>query len=267
MSADEFADLFSVEDEERRAHPMRAAQASMRKPVAKRFYTLATMADEGTGFRLLLDGRGALTPKRAPLCLPTQASAALVVAEWNSQIDVINPSVMHATRIANAAIDHVALAMVEVRDDAARYAASDMICYRASEPDRLVARQNHLWGPIADWFEGRIGAPLVFTSSISFVAQSAELLAAYRVALDAIRNPVALAAFHVMVTLSGSAIIALAVAEGQIGPAEAFAASELDSDFEVEAWGTDDDATQRRANREAEFLAAAGLYLAVKSAG
>ncbi len=263
MSSDDFSTLFSVEDIERQNHPMRAAQAAMRKPMPKRFYSAAAVVAEAAGFRLVLDGKGTLTPKRAPLLLPTEAAADCVASEWNAQKDVINPNTMPATRIANAAIDHVAFAMDEVRDDAVKYFGTDLICYRAGEPERLVERQRALWGPLVDWIETRLGVRLRQATGIVFEPQLDATVVAFRLALDAIADPVALAAFHVMVTLSGSAVIALATAEATITPPDAFAASELDADFQVEAWGTDDEAAARRAYRESEFIAAARLYRAV----
>jgi chaperone required for assembly of F1-ATPase len=264
MSQDDLSSLFSVDDEERRNHPMRSAQAAMRKPLPKRFYENAEAREEASGgFRLLLDGKPALTPKRQPLVLPSFHSASILVAEWNAQREIINPASMHATRVVNAAIDHVSMAMSEVREDAARYVTSDLVCYRASEPERLAQMQQEHWAPIIVFAEERLGVPLVFSDSLMHVPQDVRLLPAFAEALAAIHQPAALAAFHVMVTLSGSALIALAVAEGRISGHAGFDASEVDADFEATTWGHDEDAAARRAYRLDEFISAAGLYRSV----
>jgi chaperone required for assembly of F1-ATPase len=259
MSQD-FETLFSVDDLERQAHPMRTAQASMRKPLPKRFYALASAEGFEGGFRLVLDGKPALTPKRAFLATHSLVSAELIAAEWNAQGEIIDPGTMHATRIVNAALDHVAFAMDEVRADAARYIGSDLVCYRSSQPERLVELQRQHWDPLVVYCAERFGIMPRLADSIMHVPQDEALLEACRAALGATSNPIALAALHVMVTLSGSAIIALACAEKHLSPAQAFAASELDADFETEVWGSDEEAARRRLAREAEFLAAAALY-------
>jgi chaperone required for assembly of F1-ATPase len=264
MSEDDLSSLFSVDEEERRNHPMRSAQAAMRKSLPKRFYEKAEAREETSGgFRLLLDGKPALTPKRQPLLLPSSLSASILVAEWNAQEDVINPASMHATRVVNAAIDHVSVAMQDVRDDAARYVASDLICYHAREPERLAEMQKERWAAIIAFAEERFGVPLVFSDSLMHVEQDRRLLPVYRAALTSMTQPVALAAFHVMVTLSGSALIALAVAEEHVSGAAGFDASEVDADFEADIWGHDEEAAARRAYRLEEFISAAGLYHAV----
>ncbi len=262
--SDEFADLFSVDDAERRAHPMRSAQAAMRKPLPKRFYERAEATPFKNGFRLTLDGKPALTPRRQPIALRSEPALMLIAAEWSRQGEVIDPAAMPATRIVNAAIDHVAFAMDEVRADLCRYAGSDLICYRASEPARLAELQQQHWSPLHDWAQQRLGVALRLTNSIQHVAQDEALLRAYERAIAAIDGPAALAALHVMVTLSGSAIIALAAAEGVLSAEAAFDASEVDADFEVEVWGVDDEAAARRAYRLSEFKAAAELFAALR---
>jgi chaperone required for assembly of F1-ATPase len=259
MKTADFEALFSVDAHERRNHPMRAAQAGMRKALPKKFYRLADAEPVEGGLRLVLDGRSARTPGRKEVLLPNRAAAELVTAEWNAQGELIDPATMHATRIVNAALDQVAIGMEAVRDDATRYIGSDLVCYRAGEPERLVALQEEHWAPLLDWAAERFGVRPTLGQGIVFAEQPPALAAAFRDALEAIADPVALAAFHVMVTLSGSAIIALACAEGRIEAEAAFNASELDADFEAEVWGADDEAQARREFRLTEFLAAAAL--------
>jgi chaperone required for assembly of F1-ATPase len=261
---DDLTSLFSVDDAERRAHPMRSAQAGMRKALPKRFYAEASIGEFERGYRLLLDGKPALTPKRAALALPVRRAAEMLAAEWNAQQDVIDPARMPATRMTNAAIDHVAEAMDAVREDAARYIASDLVCYRASDPERLVELQRIHWDPMIDFAERRLGIRPVLAEGVVFKPQDSALAPAYLDAIRGIAEPAALAAFHVLVTLSGSAIIALALCERHVDAEAAFAAAELDFDFSAEVWGQDEEAQARYAARKADFLAASALFHALR---
>jgi chaperone required for assembly of F1-ATPase len=259
----EFEADFFVSDAERQAHPMRAAQAAMKKPLPKRFYTSAGLIEYEGQFRLALDGKGALTPAKRPLCAPTRAAGDLLTAEWNAIGGTIDPAVMPVTRMVNAAIDHVAQAREAVIDDILRYARSDLLCYRAGEPAPLVARQNAVWNPLVAWAGETFGAAFRLTEGIVFVDQPADIADGFRTVLTDAYGPIGIAAMHVLTTLSGSIVLAVAVAERRLDPAEAFAASELDADFEAEIWGYDSEAIARRNAREADFLAAARLLAAL----
>jgi chaperone required for assembly of F1-ATPase len=243
--------------------PVRSARGAMKSSLPKRFYQQAGTGEGEGGFHLLLDGRPARTPARKLLALPARAAAELLAAEWAAQAEVIDPAAMPLTRIVNAALDHVAERLDEVRADAAKYAGSDLLCYRAEEPQRLVAWQHELWDPVLDWAAERYGARFVLSAGVSFVEQPARSQAAVREAIDAVADPAALAALHVMTTLTGSVLLALAVAERRLTPEQAFALAELDADTQREIWGADAEADAARARREREMLAAAALYLAL----
>jgi chaperone required for assembly of F1-ATPase len=236
---------------------MHAAQANMRPQPVKRFYKTADLAEEGGRFVLTLDGRRARTPGRNPLAAHSRALMVELAAEWERQRETIDPAEMPLTRLINSAIDGVAHTMAETRADILRYAGSDLLCYRAEEPDTLVARQAHAFDPVLRWAADSLGARFNVTTGVMHVAQPPEALAAIGAALDAYDDPVQLAALSVMTTLTGSALLALAVARGFLSPEAAWRAAHIDEDFQAERWGADAEAMARREARWREFEAAA----------
>lgn len=231
---------------------------SLRPPLPKRFYKEATVAPRPGGFAVLLDGRGVKTPAKRDLVLPTEALADAVAAEWAAQGAHIDPDTMPLTRFSNTAIDAVADRMPEVAADIAAFAASDLLCYRASSPAGLVAAQNKHWDPVLDWARDELGARFTVGDGVVHVAQPKETIAAYEKAIAPF-DPLSLAALHVMTTLTGSALLALACARGCIGVDEAWRAAHVDEDWQIAHWGEDYEAAERRKRRRTEFEAAARL--------
>jgi chaperone required for assembly of F1-ATPase len=235
---------------------MRAAQANMRPQAVRRFYNAAEVTEEGGRFVLSLDGRRARTPGRNPLAAQSRALMLKVAEEWDRQHETIDPAEMPLTRLLNSAIDGVEHMMAETRADILRYAGSDLLCYRAEEPDTLVARQAHAFDPVLRWAMESLGARFNLAAGIVHVLQPPETLAAIGAALDAYDDPASLAALSVMTTLSGSALLALAVAHGSLSPEAAWRAAHVDEDFQAERWGVDTEAMARRQARWREFEAA-----------
>ena len=237
--------------------PMRAAQANMRPPPIGRFYKVVEVREANGRHALLLDGRGARTPGRNPLAAVSRALMLKVAEEWERQRDTIDPAKMPLTRLLNSAIDGVAHTMAETRSDILQYAGSDLICYRAEEPDTLVERQAQAFDPVLRWAAESLGARFNVTNGVMHVAQPQAALAAIGAALDPYDDPVAVAALSVMTTLTGSALLALAVARGFLLPEAAWQAAHVDEDFQSERWGLDAEAVRRREARWREFEAAA----------
>lgn len=231
-------------------------EALGRTPLPKRFYTVAEAQERDGQFVLSLDGKPARTPGRAPLGFPVRSLAEAVAAEWAAQIEVIDPATMPLTRLANAAIDGVAKELEAVAADVVKYAGSDLVCYRAAGPDRLVARQATGWDPILAFARDELGARFVLAEGVTFVEQSAEALEAVRRAVPT-DDAFVLAGLHSITTLTGSALIALALHRGRLSAEEAWAAAHVDEDWNVELWGEDFEAAARRAARWAEMQAAA----------
>jgi chaperone required for assembly of F1-ATPase len=219
----------------------------------KRFYKTASVGED---LVVLLDGRLVKTPGRAPLAPPSASLAAAIADEWNEQGDTINPRAMPLTGLANAAIDRIAPARDAFAGGLATYGESDLLCYRAEGPAPLVARQAELWDPLLAWAASRYDIAFEVTAGIVHRTQPPETVARLAAAVDA-RTPFELAGLAPLVTVSGSLVIALALAEGAIGLDPAWAAATLDEQWQAEHWGEDPEATKALAGRRAEFAAAA----------
>ncbi|WP_448586275.1 ATP12 family protein [Thermaurantiacus sp.] len=219
----------------------------------RRFWRAASAGDDG---RILLDGRPVRTPKGAPLQLPTPALAAAVAAEWHGAPDRLDPRALPLTGLANAAIDLVAPDVHAFAEGLAAYAAHDLTCYRAEGPPELVGRQVAAWEPVLKAVERTHGLVFRRTTGVASIDQPPATLA--RVAtLFAACDPFTLAALSPLVTIPGSAVIALALLGGQVTPGDALAAAEVDERFQEERWGADGQAQAARAARARTFLAAA----------
>jgi chaperone required for assembly of F1-ATPase len=241
-----------------RPDPMRVARNAARTGLPKRFYEKAEVAERDGGFVLALDGRTARTPAKALLKVGTRKVAEAIVEEWNLQRDTIDPATMPITRIVNSAIDGVSREASAVAADIARYAGSDLLSYRAGEPDVLAQRQHEAWDPLLAWAAADLGATLAVSTGVVFVPQRAEALDAVARAVAPL-DPVRLAALHVVTTLTGSAVLALAVARGRLEPEAAWSAAHIDEDYQAELWGSDEEAQERRAARWRDMEAASRI--------
>lgn len=236
--------------------PVEAARRTTKAPVRRRFYQSASVGPGEEGdWAVLLDGRSVRTPARRPLSAPAAALAEAMAAEWAAQSDVIDPAAMPLTRLANTIIDGVCDATVAVADDIAKYLESDLLYYRADGPAGLLAKQCEHWDPVLDWFRDTWGARFVLAEGVMFVAQDAGALAAARTAIPV--DPWRLGAVHGITTLSGSALLALALAHGRLSAEEAWEAAHVDEDWNMSQWGRDTLALQRRETRWKEMSAAA----------
>ncbi len=235
----------------------------LRPPLSKRFFKTAEVsADSTPPFRVLLDGRPARTPKKQLLSLPSRALAEAIAAEWAAQGGEINPASMPLTRMANTTLDGVVGHEQALRDDLAAFAMSDLVCYRAEGPGDLVAKQALAWGPVVAWAESAFGFHAVLAAGLMPVVQPEQnrdkvlgLLHRY--------TAFELTPLHVMTTLTGSALLALAVAHGALDRDAAWTAAHVDEDFQISQWGEDDEAIARRARRFAEMSAAHHMLCSV----
>ncbi len=235
--------------------PVQAARRSMRPHLRRRFYQRAEVEDTDGRFRVVLDGRPVKTPARRTLAAPKRALAQALAAEWDAQRDVIDPAKMPLTRLANTIIDGVIDAPSAVADEVKRYLACDLVFYRAPGPAGLVTWQAKAWDPVLAWVLETLGARFVLAEGIAFVAQPAQSLAAASSAIPT--DPWRLGAMHAVTTLTGSALIALALARGTLSVDAAWAAAHVDEDWNMKFWGRDALALERRAARFAEMQAAA----------
>lgn len=227
----------------------------------KRFYKDAALVPAEDGWSIALDGRPVRTPARALLSLPTPRLAEAVADEWRGQGDEVNPASMPMTGLANAAIDHVATNLADFAAGVARYAQSDLLCYRADGPEALVARQAAAWDPLLDWARGRYDVGFTVTQGIIPVPQPDETLARLGTVVAAL-DPFTLTGLSTLVTLSGSLVCGLAVVEGGHDLDAVWQAAEIDEAWQVEQWGEDAEAAARSTRRRADF-AVAGAFCAM----
>jgi chaperone required for assembly of F1-ATPase len=239
--------------------PTEVTRRAMRPQLRRRFYERVEIEAVDDAFRIVLDGRPVRTPARHALAAPTRALAQALAAEWEAQRDVVDPARMPLTRLANTIIDGVVEAPGAVAAEVERYLACDLVFYRASAPAGLVARQGAAWDPVLAWARDALGARFVLAEGIVFVTQPPQALAAAGAAIP--RAPWPLGAVHSMTTLTGSALIALAVAAGALSVDAAWAAAHVDEDWNMDFWGRDELAMQRRDTRFAD-MQAAGTVLA-----
>lgn len=225
----------------------------------KRFWTTATATRTPEGWAVMLDARAVKTPAKAALVLPSEGLAQMIAAEWAAQQGKIDPATMPATRMANSALDKVAPMRAEVAAHLAEYGGSDLLCYRAEEPVELVRRQAEGWDPLLDWAAETLAAPLIVTRGVVHVAQPPASLAALTAAV-ARQSPFQLAAFHDLVAISGSLVLALGVTHGRLTAEAAWDLARIDETFQIEQWGADEEAAEIAALKRADFLLAARFY-------
>lgn len=235
--------------------PMEAARRNAQPNLRKRFYREASAGVAGkNGYPVLLDRRPVRTPARRILATPTRALAEAIAAEWDVQNDVVDPGRMPLTRLANAVIDAVADRPQAVAEEVAKYLGSDLLLYRAGMPAGLIAKQAQAWDPVLAWAREVLGARFVQIEGVMYAAQPEHAVTAARggIPQDAWR----LGAVSSITSLTGSALLALALAKDALGPDAAWDAAQVDEDWQMAQWGRDDLALQRRAYRRAEFDAA-----------
>jgi chaperone required for assembly of F1-ATPase len=237
--------------------PFTAARRGGRPALRQRFHAAAEVQETAEGSAVTLDGKPVPTPARRPLAAPALALARAIAAEWDAQREVIDPATMPLTRLANAIIDGVAEKPGPVAAEIEKYLASDLLFYCASSPRQLRERQAAQWDPILAWARDTLGAHFKLGEGVVHVAQPAAALKAAAAAIPT--DPWRLGAVHVITTLTGSALIALAVARSALSAEAAWQAAHVDEDWNMAHWGKDEMAMQRRAFRHADFAAAAAV--------
>ena len=237
--------------------PTRVSEPSRESQLPKRFYKNVAVANaDNGGFQIELDGRSVKTPGRKPLTLPAQSLSQMVAEEWDAQSERIDPMTMPLTRLLNTAVDGVATDPQAVKEDIVRFAGTDMLCYRAGGPDELVVRQREQWDPWIDWAQSALGCRFELAEGVMHIEQPTESMAAFNTHVGMIDDFFILSATHVITSLTGSATLAMAVQKGALEAAEAWKLAHLDEDWNIEQWGADEEAAERRAKRFIEMKAA-----------
>jgi chaperone required for assembly of F1-ATPase len=239
----------------------------------KRFWTdathTATKMDGKAGYAILLDDKPMRLPGGAVLCVPSAALARSIAAEWQAagggKGGEFSAADTPLTGLAGTAQLRIAPDPVPTVEALARYAESDLLCYRADGPEALVHRQSRAWQPWLDWAALTYDAPLKTTHGLVFVAQSQDSLRALHRAVAAF-DPWLLAGLGLAVPVLGSLVLGLAVAAGKLDPPRAHELGALDELFQAELWGQDTEAEKRRDAVAAE-VALAGRFMALVRAG
>ena len=229
----------------------RLSRDRIHRPLPKRFYKSVAVTDQ---LGIALDGRNVKTPLKAALLLPTRPLAEAVAAEWDAQVDVINPHAMPLTKLANTAIDRAISEKSKIAAEILEFAGSDMVCYRSESPAGLVHRQTTHWDPIIAWAKADLNVDFAMVSTITHRRQSSAALQALEAHVKSL-DPFSFVVVHNLATLMGSALLATMVAAGKILPDAAWLAANVDEDWQIETWGEDAEASARRAGRLNEFSA------------
>ncbi len=236
---------------------MAAARRAARPVLRRRFYGEADAVPAEEGHVVRLDKKPAHTPAHRPLTVPTAELAQAIAAEWQAQSEHIDPATMPLTRLANTIIDGVAQAGGPVRAEIEKYLASDLLFYPAATPQALRERQARYWDPILAWARQALGADFRQGEGVIHVGQPRAALEAARAAIP--DHAWQLGALHAVTTLTGSALLALALLRGAASSEAAWQAAHVDEDWNWEQWGHDPIALERRAFRHAEFEAAVAM--------
>src|SRR3984893_8088858 len=237
--------------------PEEAVRRTMRTARRKRFYAKAGVLEAPDGFAITLDDKPIRTPSGRQVVAPVREIADAIAAEWDAQQELIDPLTMPMTRFANSVVDAVVDRVDAVKEDIAKYFQSDLLFDRAGHPDGLVAREAALWDPLLFWAADELGAHFILAEGIVHVRQPETAVAAATAALP--DDPWRVAALHVITTLTGSALLALALLRGVLDSDQVWAASHVDEDWNIEKWGVDAEVAARRAARLVDFNAAASI--------
>ena len=225
----------------------------------KRFYERVELAKDKQGFTILLDDRPVKSPGRELVQCPNDGFAQKLAGEWRQQGEFIEPGAMPFMHFASVVTDHILSRPEDARAEIVKYAHSDLLCYRASEPDTLIARQASLWNPVLERFKQEDGITFNIATGIQFVEQGVLDMDRFK---DLVRplHGYELGAVQVVTTLSGSAVLALALAKGWLAPDTVWKFAHVDEDFQSEHWGCDADEQKRRQQRYNDFRAASSVF-------
>ena len=236
----------------------RVIEADKMRNRPKRFYKDVSVAGDATPYGILLDGRPIKTPMKAGLEVPSRALADAIADEWREQGEYIDPPGMRLTRLSNTAIDRVGGDRDRIIEELVAFAQSDLLCYRAEQPDKLVERQNAAWDPLLQFMGRKLGARFICVTGIMHEEQPAPALKAVRGHFQQMDN-YELTAVHNMTTLTGSCIIATSVHGSEVTGDAGWSAAHIDEDWQIEQWGDDEEAQARRAANRLEYDAAIRL--------
>jgi chaperone required for assembly of F1-ATPase len=230
----------------------------------RRFYKTAHVEPVDNGFAVQLDGRPVRSPKGAALAVPKRALADKIAAEWAGQGDTLDLIGMGLTRLAHTALDLEPAAAEALAAEQARFAGSDLLCYREAAHSGLAAEEALAWDPWLQWAERELQAPLHPVSGIIHRPQPENSLQRVQ-ALAAELDPFALTGLGYATALFGSAVLAFAVQRGALDAAEAYELSRLDEAWQETRWGEDAEAAARTAGRRRDARLIGDWFTALRT--
>ena len=231
--------------------PGKLAVREAPRPKPKRVYKAVSIEADGGQWRILLDRKTLSTPMRKPLVTTAKSLAEAIAAEWDAQKVHVEPETMPLTRLLSTAIDKVTPDRAGIIAELMRYVDSDMLCYRATHPADLRARQGAIWQPVLDWVAATTGAKMAVVHGIVPLRQHPETAAALERAKTSLSD-IELTAFQAAAAITSSLALSLALVRQRLTAAEVFAAAQLDESYQIEKWGEDELAMQRRAGIAAD---------------
>jgi chaperone required for assembly of F1-ATPase len=246
---------FLEDAEEHRKDGYRSAQKHAGRQLPKRFYKEAGVGTANGGFTVTLDGRTTKTPGRTTVVVPSAALATTMAAEWAAQNEDIDPLTMPLVRLVNSAIESGEARVPVMRDEIVKFAANDLLLYRADTPDALVNAQERHWDVALVKLARHFGVRFQPTIGVVHQPQPEATLAKLTAALRD-ENLFVVAALDSITTLTGSGLLAVALLHRILPPDEVWTAAHVDEDFQISQWGEVEEAQARRAQRRVEFNAA-----------
>jgi chaperone required for assembly of F1-ATPase len=230
----------------------------------KRFWKEASVVEIEDGYSVELDGRKLRTPSKAPLNVTYREIADAIASEWMAQEELVDPTTMPATRMANSVIDKVIVNQDAIVDMLSEYAGSDLMCYRATTPQSLIEEQAAAWDPILDWSAAHMKAPMHTTSGVMFVEQPAQSVEVYRARLKRM-NPYQLAGVHDLITISGSVVISMALITNHLNLEQAWSTAIVDESWQEKQWGVDEEAQEAIEKKRQDFEFAYNFWKSASS--
>ena len=218
----------------------------------------------GQGYLLCKGGVVLRSPGGAAVRVPVERLATALVREMTGAGPLPAAGAGPIGHLTVLALDRVCPDREAFLGDILSYGNADLLVHRAGSPPELVRRQAANWDPIMQWAADALGAELQSGVGVRPIDQAESALSALEAAVReelsrASSQDFALAALGELTVLSGSLVLALAVARQRLPATEAWSASMVDEDWQSEQWGADSEAVAAQDRRRKAFLVAAEL--------
>lgn len=231
------------------------AQRHAQRQLPKRFYKEASIAEVEGGYALRLDGRTVRTPGRIEVAVPVRGLAERLAEEWQAQGEEIDPMTMPLTRLVNSALEGGEESIPALRVEIMRFAANDLLLYRADSPGSLVEAQEASWDTALVALARHFSVSFRPTIGVMHQDQPEDTLERLEAGLGGM-SLIGLTAMASIAGITGSGLLALALRHGLTDAETAWLAAHVDEDFNISRWGEDAEAMAKRAARRKEFDAA-----------